>query len=186
MKTAHFTVRPSRSARLLAACLFVCGLPLAAQQPVSNSVKTQRDAMRKLAFLAGHWSGPITIFRGPGEALHLNQTEDVEYKLDGLVLLVEGKSTSPDGKVEFNALATITYDDASHTYRIRAYNDGHYLDTEFSVPTDGFSWSFQAGTAHVVNTMHLTAKGEWNEVSDATVGTYPPHRSMEMLLQHLP
>ena len=30
--------------------------------------------------------------------LHLTQTEDVEYKLDGLILLIEGKSTSPDGK----------------------------------------------------------------------------------------
>ncbi|MGB8772009.1 MAG: hypothetical protein WCC92_20520, partial [Candidatus Korobacteraceae bacterium] len=81
------------------------------------------------------------------------------------------------------ALATIAYDDASHTYRFRAYNDGHYLDTELSVPNHGFSWGFMAGPAHIVNTMHLTAKGEWNEVTEATVGSNPPHRSVEMLLQ---
>ena len=117
---------------------------------------------------------------------HLTQTEDVEYKLDGLVLLIEGKSTSADGKVPFSALATIAYDDASHTYRFRAYHDGHYLDTELSVPANGFSWSFTAGPAHIVNTMHLTGKGEWDEVTEVTVGSNPPHRSVDMLLQHLP
>ncbi len=159
---------------------------LAAQQPAANSIDVQREAMRKLSFLTGHWSGPITVVLGPGEPLHLTQTENVEYKLDGLVMLVEGKATGADGKVQFNALATIAYDDASHTYRFRAYNGGHYLDTELSVPANGFSWSYAAGPAHIVNTMHLTEKGEWSEVTDVTVGSNPPHRSVEMLLQHQP
>ncbi len=159
---------------------------LAAQQPVSNSVEAQLQAMRKLSFLTGHWSGPVNIVRGPGEPLHLTQTEDVEYKLNGLVLLVEGKSTSADAKVVFSALATIAYDDSSHTYRFRAYHDGHYLDTELSALTNGFSWSFTAGPAHIVNTMHLTAKGEWDEVTDVSIGGNPPHRSLDMLLQRLP
>jgi hypothetical protein len=158
-------------------------LPLAGQQSVQNGIDAQRDAMRKLSFLVGRWSGPVTIDRGSGEMLHLTQTEDVEYKLDGLILLIEGKSTSTDGKVPFSALATIAYDDVAHTYRFRAYNDGHYVDTELSVPANGFSWSFAAGPAQIVNTMHLTDKGEWSEVTDATVGNHPPHRSVEMLLQ---
>jgi hypothetical protein len=185
--TLTFALPPFLSTTLLAASFLVSfNLPLAAQPPVSNRVDVQREAMRKLSFLAGHWSGPVTIVRGPGEALPLAQTEDVEYKLDGLVLLVEGKSTSADGKVLFSALATIAYDDASHTYRFRAYNDGHYLDTELSVSVDGFSWSFMAGPAHIVNTMHLTGKGEWDEVTEVTVGSNPPHRSVDMHLQHRP
>jgi hypothetical protein len=173
----------------LLAAAFMISFPLshAAQNPDSNSVDTQREAMRKLSFLAGHWSGPVTIVRGPGEALHLTQTETVEYKLDGLVLLIEGQSTSADGsKTLFSALATIAYDDGSHTYRFRAYHDGHYLDTELSVPANGFSWSFTAGPAHIVNTMHLTGKGEWDEVTEVTVGSNPPHRSVDMQLQHRP
>jgi len=159
---------------------------LAAQQPAANSIEVQREAMRKLSFLTGHWSGPITVVLGPREPLHLTQTENVEYKLDGLVMLVEGKGTGADGKVQFNALATIAYDDASHTYHFRAYNGGHYVDTELSVPANGFSWSYAAGPAHIVNTMHLTEKREWSEVTDVTVGSNPPHRSVEMLLQHQP
>ena len=156
------------------------------QPPAPNPVAVQREAMQKLSFLAGHWSGPATIHRGPGEPLHVTQTEDVQYKLDGLVLLIEGKSTDANGKVVFSALATVAYDEATHTYPFRAYNDGHYLDTDLSVPENGFSWSFDSGPAHVVNTMHLTAKGEWNETTDVTFGSNPPFRSVEMLLQHQP
>lgn len=157
-------------------------IPLAAQQPGSNSVSVQREAMQKLSFLAGKWSGPVTIVRGPGEPLHLTQTENVEYKLDGLVMLIQGKSADAQGKVQFSALATVAYDDATHTYHFRAYNDGHYVDTELKVPDHGFSWGFTAGPAHIANTMHLTAKGEWDEVTEVTVGNHPPRKSVEMLL----
>ena len=171
---------------LSVALIISCSLWLFGQQPPSNSVNAQREAMRRLSFLAGRWSGPVTITRGMGEPLHLTQSEHVEYKLDGLVLLVQGKSTAADGKVLFNALATIAYDDRSGTYRFRAYNEGHYVDTELSVPDHGFSWSFNAGPAQIVNTMHLTEKGEWDEITEVSMGSNPPHRSTEMFLQHLP
>jgi hypothetical protein len=170
---------------LAGAFIFSLSLPAAAQRPVPNSADIQREAMHKLAFLVGRWSGPVTITQGPGESLHLTQSEDVQYKLGGLVLLIEGKSTSAGGKVRFSALATISFDDATRTYRIRAYNNGHYLDTELSILADGFSWGFPAGPGRIVNTMHLTAKGEWQEVTDFTTGSAPPRRSVEMLLHHL-
>jgi hypothetical protein len=164
--------------------LITCGA--GAQQPGSGGAIAQRDAMKKLAFLTGHWSGPVTIVRGPGEPLHLTQTENVEYKLDGLVLLIEGKSTGEDGKAQFAALATIAYDDAAQSYRFRAYNDGHYVDTELKALADGFSWGFDAGPAHIMNTMQLTSKGEWQETTEVTFGSNPPRRSVEMLLTHQP
>ena len=185
MKIVAFTLRHVRSVMLLVVCMVACSFPLAAQGPNPYSANKQREAMQKLGFLIGRWSGSVAIFHGPGETLHLNQTEQVESKLDGLVLLVEGKSTNADGKVEFNALATIAYDDVSDTYRFRAYRGGQYLDTVLSVLPGGFSWSFDAGPAHIVNTMHLSARGEWNEVTNVTVGSQPTQRSMEMLLQHL-
>lgn len=167
----------------IAALILASVIPASAQQGNSGSVDAQRDAMRKLSFLAGRWTGPVTIQRGPGEPLHLTQTENVQYKLDGLVMQIEGQSIGADGKVAFSALATISYDDESHTYRIRAYNDGHYLDTELTVPGQGFSWGFTAGPAHVVNTMHLTDKGQWSEVTDVTIGDNPAYRSLVMTLR---
>lgn len=168
----------------IAAVAVMFSLAAAARQPGGPSAAAQHEAMKKLAFLAGRWSGPVTITPGPGEPLHLSQSENVEYKLDGLVLLIEGQSTGGDGKAQFQALATIAYDDASHTYHFRAYNGGRYLDTELTVQPDGFSWGFDAGPAKIRNTMHLTAKGEWQETTEVAVGTASPHRSVDMLLQH--
>jgi len=167
-----------------AGVLFLACAAVTAQQPAPNGAEVQRDAMRKLAFLAGRWSGPVTIVRGPGEPLHLTQSEDVEYKLDGLVMLVEGESSDADGKASFRALATISFDDTTHAYRFRAYHDGHYIDTELTVVNNGFSWGFTAGPAHIANTMHLTDKGEWAEVTEVTVGSNPANRSVDMLLKH--
>lgn len=180
MKTAKVMFRATSAASLAAILL----LSLAAQQAPPNSTDTQRQAMQRLGFLVGHWSGPVSISHGPGEPMHFTQTEEIQYKLDGLVMLIEGTSRTPDGKMNFNALATIAYDDGSHTYRIRAYNAGHYVDAELTVLADGFSWSLDSGPAHVTNTMHLTAKGEWAEISDVVFGGNPAMRSVDMLLKH--
>ncbi|HKF50184.1 MAG TPA: hypothetical protein VKB38_22675 [Terracidiphilus sp.] len=157
-------------------------VPLAAQQSSPTGTEGQREAMKKLAFLVGHWTGPVTIARGPGEPLRLTQTENVEYKLDGLVLLIQGQSAGADGKAQFQALATIAYDEASGSYRFRAYNAGHYVDTELALEPAGFSWRYNAGTAKVQNIMHLTSNGDWQETADLTFGSNPPRRSVEMLL----
>lgn len=167
----------------ITALLSAVSLTAVAQMP-PDPTPAQREAMHKLSFLAGNWSGPVTITRGPGEPLQLTQTEKVEYKLDGLILLIEGKSTATDGSTPFQALATVAYDDQTHTYRIRAYNAGHYVDSELKVLADGFSWGFDAGPAHVNSAMHLTAKGEWQETSDVIFGGGPPHRTVDMLLTH--
>jgi hypothetical protein len=167
---------------VVAAVLGSLGFVLGAQTP-SSTTDTQRQAMQKLAFLAGHWSGPITVVRGPGEPLHAVQSEEVQFKLNGLLMLVEGKSTSADGKVQFSALATISYDDATKAYRFRAYNDGHYIDTELTVAGNGFSWSFAAGPAHVVNTMHLTDKNEWQESTEVDLGNNLPRKAVDMTLK---
>ena len=163
--------------------LLLLAFPLVCQQR-NVSPDAQREAMHKLAFLVGRWSGPVTITRGPGEPLKLMQTENVAYKLDGLVLLIEGQSTGADGKAEFEALATVAYDDGSRTYRIRAYNGGHYVDTDLNVLPDGFSWSFDSGPAKIQNIMHLTADGAWQESTDVSFGSSPPRRSVDMLLEH--
>jgi hypothetical protein len=66
------------------------------QQP--PNVAAQRAAMKKLEFLAGKWSGKASVMRGPGAAMRVTQTQDVQFKLDGLVMLVEGTGRNASGK----------------------------------------------------------------------------------------
>ncbi len=145
----------------------------------------QRTAMSKLGFLIGQWSGPLMEKSGPGPAMHLVQSEDVQPKLDGLVLLVEGRACDSSGRTVFQALATISYDDSTSTYRFRAYSAGQYLDTKLSVVGKGFSWGYTAGPATIGNTMRLTPTGEWSEKTTTRVGTSPPRISVEMTLHRI-
>jgi hypothetical protein len=153
------------------------------QQP---SAAAQREAMKKLDFLAGKWSGPASVSQGPGEPMKLTQSELVQYKMDRLVMLVEGTGRDANGKIVFQALATISYDDTKSSYRFRAYNNGHYLDTELKVTPQGFEWGYIAGPLKVNNVMRINEKGEWAEVTESAYGGTPPRRSVEMALQRQP
>jgi hypothetical protein len=104
--------------------------------------------------------------------------------MDGLILLIEGTGRAADGRIVFRALATVSYDDTTSTYRFRAYNEGHYLDTDLTVVPNGFVWGFNAGPAKITNAMHLTDQGAWAESTEAVMGSAPPRKSVEMLLQH--
>ena len=164
----------------LLAFIFICAVTgLGQDRP---NVAAQRDAMKKLEFLAGRWTGPCSVTRGPGEPVKLIQTEQVQYKLDGLVMLIEGTGRTSDGKVAFQALATVAYDESSGQYRLRSHSGGRYLDTELKVLPRGFVWGFDAGPMKVINTMRLSEKGEWVETTDVSAGAAPARRTLEMTL----
>jgi hypothetical protein len=75
----------------------IFGLVLLAQQPRTPDLNAQRAAMKKLEFLVGKWAGEARMLRGTGDPLVMMQTEEVQYKLDGLVLVIEGVGKA-DGK----------------------------------------------------------------------------------------
>jgi hypothetical protein len=158
-----------------------------AQAPQAPNMEAQRAAMKKLEFLLGKWSGEARVQRGPGDVLELTQTEDVQYKLDGLVMLIEGTgSNKSDGKPVFRALATVSYEEDTGTYRMRAYNDGRYLETELKLADSGkgFTWGFAWGNNITTNyVMTLTEKGEWTEVGEVTIGEQPPRKFVELVVR---
>ena len=72
-----------------------------AQTPRRPDVDEQRAAMKKLGFLVGEWSGEASVLRGPGQFVELAQTESAQFKLDGLVLMIEGVGRAKaDGRVQ--------------------------------------------------------------------------------------
>ena len=170
-------------AMLAAGACWVAGVVAGQERGPDASV--QRQAMQKLAFLAGKWVGEARVVRGPGEPLKIEQTEEVRFKLDGLMLLVEGTGRDQTGKVVFSAMAVISYDDATQTYRFRSFSGGHYLDTELKVSGYGFAWGYTSGPLTVKNTMQLDAQGAWVETTETKYGDQPARRTVEMKLGKL-
>ena len=108
-------------------------------------IEVQRAAMKKLAFLAGKWAGEASVLRGSGQTAEVSQTEQARFRLDGLVLEIEGVGRrKSDGKPLLQALGLISFDDESGTYRMRAFNDGRWLESEVRLAAggDSISWGF--------------------------------------------
>jgi hypothetical protein len=154
-----------------------------AQPPRAPDIEAQRAAMAKLGFLIGKWSGEARIFRGSGEPLDLTQTEEAQYKLEGLILMIEGVGRSKsDGKPALQALGIISYNDEAGTYRMRAYNDGRYLETEVKLAEtgEGLTWGFAVGEIKTSSVLRINEKGEWTELAEITIGSQPPRKLMEL------
>jgi hypothetical protein len=149
------------------------------EQPHTPDLGAQRAAMKKLDFLVGKWSGEARMLRGPGEPLVLKQTEEVQYKLGGLLLVIEGVGIT-DGKPSLQALGIVSYDDESGTYHMRAFNDGRFLETEVKLIDKGFTWGFALGQYRTSSAMRIDEKGNWTEFHEITIGAQAPRKYMEL------
>jgi hypothetical protein len=139
--------------------------------------------MKKLEFLVGKWSGEARVYRLPTQPVDLVQTEDAYYKLDGLLLIIEGIGRNRTaGKIAVQALGVVSYDDEAGTYRMRAFNDGRYLETELKLSgTDkGLSWGFTLGDVKTSSVLRINERGQWTELTNITVRSQVARKFMEL------
>jgi hypothetical protein len=177
--------RMTRSAFVLLLSLALHSISMA-ENPQTPNVEAQRAAMKKLSFLIGDWSGEASALRGPGQVVELSQTEAAQYKLDGLVLMIEGIGrTKSDGKLALQALGLVTFDDATGSYRMRAYNDGRWLESDVKLLDDGksLSWGFSLGQISTTTILRINEKGEWTEHAEITIGARPPQKLMDLVVR---
>jgi hypothetical protein len=156
------------------------------QLPRVPDIEAQRSAMKKLSFLVGRWAGEARLLRGPGEPVELIQTEEAQYKLDGLILTVEGIGRQKsDGKLALQALGIFSYEDQSGTYRMRAFNDGRFLESEVTLLEEGKSmtWGFVLGEIRTKSTLRINEQGEWTELAEITIGSQRPKKLLELAVR---
>jgi hypothetical protein len=161
-------------------------VPCMAQAPHTPNLDVQRAAMKKLDFLVGRWSGQARVWRGAGEPKELAQTEEATYKLDGLLLTIEGVGKAKtDSQVILQALGIISYDDAAGVYRMRAFNDGRWLETEVELEQTSkhLHWGFTFGQIKTSSILQMTESGEWTEVADVIIGSEPPRKIMDLAVR---
>jgi len=160
-----------------------------AQAPRTPDLEAQRAAMKELGFLIGEWSGEASVLRGPGQPLELAQTESAQFKLDGLVLVIEGVGRSKsDGTLALQALGLVSFDDETRSYRMRAFNDGRWLETEIALADGGhsMSWGFALGEFKTRSVLRINENGEWTEVGELIIGGQPPKKIVELRVRRSP
>jgi hypothetical protein len=154
-----------------------------AQLPRVPDLKKQLAAMKEVGFLVGKWAGEARLLRGPAESVELLQTEEAQYKLDGLILVIEGVGRTKSGGQPFlQAFGIVSYDDESETYRMRAFNDGRFLETQVKLLEEGkgMTWGFELGEIRTNSVLRINERGEWTELAEITIGSQPPKKLLEL------
>ncbi|WP_215225892.1 hypothetical protein [Echinicola shivajiensis] len=142
------------------------------------------EAMGKLTFLQGEWAGIATSRQGAGELIELKQYEEVSYKLEGKMLLIEGKGFV-EGVLKFNAVAVITYNQWQEKYEMKVWRgNGLSIDAYFKALGEShFEWGFdipQGGKMKYV--ISLNDSGQWYEVGKYSPNGEKWYPSFEMTL----
>jgi hypothetical protein len=148
-------------------------------------LEAQRAAMKKLNFLVGTWVGEAHVLRAPGQTVQLVQSEDARYKLDGLILVIEGIGKTSAGALVLQALGVISYEDESNAYRMRAFNDGRFLETEVKLldEGEGMSWGFAMGEVRTKSVLRINERGEWTEIHEINIGSQSTKKLMEVVVR---
>lgn len=144
----------------------------------------QRAAMAPLTFMDGIWRGTAWSMDQSGQRHTLVQTERAGPFLDGAVKVIEGRGYDADGKLAFNAFATISFSPATKSYSLHSYAQGSVGDFTFTPTLDGFVWEIPAGPMTIRYTA-VVKDGTWNEAGDRLMPGKDPVRFYEMTLQRV-
>lgn len=107
-------------------------------------MKAQQQNLDLLKPLAGQWEGSGWTRLPSGEKAEFNQTENIEFKLNGHVLLINGKGyDASTGDLSFEALA-ILFKDTDGTIRMSGHTlDGKHTMAKVELGEGKFSWWFE-------------------------------------------
>lgn len=141
----------------VAAAALTASVPAHAQF-VSEADKAERtEAMARLSFMHGEWSGPATGTNPGGNSYSLTQTERIGPMLGGDILVIEGRGYNDDGSTAFNAFAVISYDPSSDAYEMRSYALGMAGTFPVTLTEDGYVWEIPAGPGGTIRyTSHFS------------------------------
>ncbi|QIK78455.1 DUF1579 domain-containing protein [Sphingomonas piscis] len=165
----------------IAALLFTAAMPAGAQtREGSASMAEEKAAMEKFSWMDGIWKGQA-VHRGPAGDRTVVHTERSGSILEGTVRLIEGRAYQPDGSTAFNALAMISYDPATHSYRMASHAEGRFGVFKIEPTTSGYVWTLPAGPSAIRYTA-VYQDGLWKEIGEYVVDGQAPRQffSMEM------
>lgn len=162
------------------ACLLL-SIPLLAQIPVMSAA--HKEALSKLDFMAGEWVGSGWMFTQAGKKETFEQTENIQWKLDGAVLMIEGQGKK-EGKVVHDALAIISYDPSKEEYAFRSYlANGRSGDYKAKVLAENtLEWMIEAPGRTITYIITINEKGQWYEKGMMKMGDRPAFQFFEMTL----
>lgn len=167
-------------------------VPTSAQMPNPAAAAESRAHMRSFDWLIGEWEGGGWMMVPGAGRLEFTSAENVEWRLDGRVLLVEGlhHAAVPDASGErpvvHHALGAITWNASRDAYVFHTWlgnQGGSGADNELVATEDGFIWwpATPEGAPRVEFRVRRV-DGEWVERGTVTL---PDGETMEFFEMRL-
>jgi hypothetical protein len=147
---------------------------LSASADAQDLSRECRLHMQHLSPLAGRWKGEAVITQQGSAGVTVNQDENIEFRLDSLVLQIEGvgKSKSDPSKITFHALGFVSYHAAKQQFEMKSFlKDGKQTEAFFRMTErNQFDWGFDVPDGKIQYHIAIDpVLKKWNEV-----GKYSP------------
>jgi hypothetical protein len=149
----------------------------------AQNAPTQNTLMQKLDIMKGTWVGEAKGIGRDGKPYVVRQTERVGSMLNGDVLIIEGRGYRSDGTLAFNALGTVSADEKTGGYEIRAYAQGRSGTYRMEASANGVIWEIPAGPQATMRYTIAIDKDVWHEVGEYIAKDQPPRQMIEMKLK---
>jgi hypothetical protein len=145
---------------------------------ISNKIIAQpseavaKEKMKPFTHWAGHWQGESAIQMGPGAQKKSNVDEHLEFKLDGVIMLIEGIGKSTEGsenKIVHHAMAILSFDQTTNQYKFNSYlKDGRSTQAWLNIVEEGkYQWGFDTPNGKIKYSITLdSSKKSWNEIGE--------------------
>ena len=146
--------------------MMIISMTVVAQTP-DNSNECRKQ-MRLLKAFAGKWKGEAVATRQGGVKVTILQEETIEFRLDSLIIQMEGIGQRKDtpGKISFHALGLLSYDPYKKSYGMKSYlKEGQQTDAFFRVvEMNKYEWGFDTNGGKIMYTITLDpTQTKWNE-----------------------
>lgn len=117
--------------------------------------------------LIGNWAGEGWTMLGPDNRVEFTQTEIIEAKANGHVVVVEGFGTNKEtGVLTFQSFGLFSFDLINNKYQFTAYQtSGYSVSVEPELSDDGFRWGFDTGRGLVRFTAQIT-ETNWSQIGE--------------------
>lgn len=152
-----------------------------AQMP--EMTEEHREALQQLDFMAGKWAGSGWMFTQGGKRVTFEQTEDIQWKASGAVLMIEGKGTN-EGKVVHDAFAVVSYDSQQKKYDFTSFlANGMQGEYEANIlEKNTFEWTMEVPGRTITYIITLNDQGQWYEKGMIKMGEGQAFQFFEMTL----
>lgn len=117
--------------------------------------------------LVGNWQGEGWSMLGPNQRVEFIQTESVETKANGHVVVVEGLGRDKETNVlAFQAFGIFSYNLVDENYNFTAHQtNGYAISVVPEIGDDHFQWGFDTGQGLVRYTATIT-DSTWSQIGE--------------------